>query len=137
MSAKKQKKPNIILSEVDHSRLLVLAEDAPEKAAAVADQLMAELDRAKVVTAAKVPDNVVQMGSKIAFRSSDGSERQVTLVYPGEADIAEGKISILTPIGAALIGLAPEQSISFEVRDGRMQEITVIAVAKPGSDLPA
>lgn len=137
MSGKNLKKPKIIISESDFSRLMGLAEDAPEKSAAVADQLMAELDRAKVVAPGKVPATVVQMGSSVEFESSDGHKRQVTLVYPGEADIAEGKISIMTPIGAALIGLSPAQVISFALRDNREQKITVLAVSKPGEALQA
>ena len=46
------------------------------------------------------------MGSTVIFRSEDGETRRVTLVFPGQADISKGKISILTPVGAALIGLS-------------------------------
>lgn len=132
MSGKTRKKPNIIISEIDHDRLMGLANDAPERAAAVADELMAELDRAKVVAPGKVPAHVVQMGSNVIYKTNDGQQRRVTLVYPGEADIAEGKISIMTPIGAALIGLAPGQSISWVARDGRPHELNVLSVGKPG-----
>lgn len=69
------------------------------------------------------------MGSIVEFRSNDGQERRVTLVYPGEADIAQGKISILTPIGTALIGLAPGQSISWTARDGKQHELNVLSVS--------
>jgi regulator of nucleoside diphosphate kinase len=52
----------------------------------------------------------------------------VTLVFPAEADIAEGKISVLTPVGAALIGLTEGQSIMWTTRDGRDQELTILSV---------
>lgn len=52
-------------------------------------------------------------------------------MFPGEADIAEGKISILTPIGAALIGLKAGQSIDWTARDGRLHRLTVETVAAP------
>jgi regulator of nucleoside diphosphate kinase len=55
----------------------------------------------------------------------------VTLVLPGEADIAERKVSVLTPIGAALIGLAQGASIDWETRDGESRELTVLQVATP------
>lgn len=136
MSGKSRKKPNIVISQLDHDRLMGLAEDAPERVAAVADELIAELERAKIVAVGKVPAHVIQMGSAVEFKTQDGQQRRVTLVYPGEADIAEGKISIMTPIGAALIGLAPGQSIAFAARDGKMQELSVVQVSKPGEALP-
>ncbi|MEL4069639.1 nucleoside diphosphate kinase regulator [Ochrobactrum sp. GPK 3] len=129
MSVKNRKKPNIVVSDVDYERLMGLANSVPEQQEEIADELMAELDRAKVVPAKRLPQNVVHMGSVVEFRSNDGHERRVTLVYPGEADIAQGKISILTPIGTALIGLAPGQSISWTARDGRAHELNVISVS--------
>ena len=71
------------------------------------------------------------MGSKIRFTSDLGENRQVTLVFPGDADIAQGKVSILTPIGAALIGLSKGQSIDWTARDGRVHRLTVAAVEAP------
>jgi regulator of nucleoside diphosphate kinase len=71
------------------------------------------------------------MGSTVEFRSDTGQQRRVTLVYPGEADFAQGRISILTPIGAALIGLSPGQSIAWTSRDGRQHRLTVLSVAQP------
>jgi regulator of nucleoside diphosphate kinase len=129
MSVKNRKKPNIVVSDVDYERLMGLANSVPEQHEEIADELMAELDRAKVVPAKRLPQNVVHMGSVVEFRSNDGHERRVTLVYPGEADIAQGKISILTPIGTELIGLAPGQSISWTARDGRAHELNVVSVS--------
>ncbi|MDH7786421.1 regulator of nucleoside diphosphate kinase [Ochrobactrum sp. 19YEA23] len=129
MSVKNRKKPNIVVSDVDYERLMGLANSVAEQHEEIADELMAELDRAKVVPAKRLPQNVVHMGSVVEFRSNDGHERRVTLVYPGEADIAQGKVSILTPIGTALIGLAPGQSISWTARDGRAHELNVINVS--------
>ncbi|MBC2885443.1 nucleoside diphosphate kinase regulator [Ochrobactrum sp. CM-21-5] len=129
MSGKNRKKPNIVVSEVDYERLVGLANNVTERLEEVADELMAELDRAKVVPQKRLPENVIRMGSRVDFRSNDGHERSVTLVYPGEADIAQGKISILTPIGTALIGLAPGQSMSWTARDGRQHELSVINVS--------
>ncbi|KAB2696454.1 nucleoside diphosphate kinase regulator [Brucella haematophila] len=129
MSVKNRKKPNIVVSDVDYERLMGLANSVSEQHEEIADELMAELDRAKVVPAKRLPQNVVHMGSVVEFRSNDGHERRVTLVYPGEADIAQGKVSILTPIGTALIGLAPGQSISWTARDGRAHELNVISVS--------
>lgn len=136
MSVKNRKKPNIVVSDVDYERLMGLANSVSEQQEEIADELMAELDRAKVVPAKRLPQNVVHMGSVVEFRSNDGHERRVTLVYPGEADIAQGKVSILTPIGTALIGLAPGQSISWTARDGRAHELNVINVSTAEEVVP-
>ncbi|MGK9083234.1 nucleoside diphosphate kinase regulator [Brucella intermedia] len=129
MSGKNRKKPNIVVSEIDYERLMGLATNVSERLEEIAEELMAELDRAKVVPAKRLPQDVIHMGSIVEFRSNDGQERRVTLVYPGEADIAQGKISILTPIGTALIGLAPGQSISWTARDGKQHELNVLSVS--------
>ncbi len=129
MSGKNRKKPNIVVSEIDYERLMGLATNVSERLEEIAEELMVELDRAKVVPAKRLPQNVIHMGSTVEFRSNDGQERRVTLVYPGEADIAQGKISILTPIGTALIGLAPGQSISWSARDGKQHELNVLSVS--------
>ncbi|MFK0683372.1 nucleoside diphosphate kinase regulator [Ochrobactrum sp. BD67] len=129
MSGKNRKKPNIVVSEVDYERLMGLANNVSERLEEIAEELMAELDRAKVVPAKRLPQDMIRMGSTVEFRSKDGQDRRVTLVYPGEADIAQGKISILTPIGTALIGLAPGQSISWTARDGKQHELNVISVS--------
>jgi regulator of nucleoside diphosphate kinase len=71
------------------------------------------------------------MGSTVEFRPDGGQPRRVTLVFPGDADISEGKISILTPVGTALIGLAPGQSIAWTARDGRRHRLTVLKVEQP------
>ena len=61
----------------------------------------------------------------------DGEVKTVTLVYPGKADIAEGKVSILTPVGAALIGLREGQSVAWTSRAGRRLEIEIVSVEAP------
>lgn len=129
MSVKNRKKPKIVVSDIDHERLTILAGNVSEKLEEVAEELLQELDRAKVVPQKKLTADVVHMGSTVEFRSNDGHERKVTLVYPGEADIAQGKISILTPIGTALIGLTPGQSMSWIARDGKAHELSVLSVS--------
>ena len=60
-----------------------------------------------------------------------GKVQTVTLVYPEEADISQGKISILTPIGTALIGLHAGHSITWETRSGELRRLTVLQVREP------
>lgn len=125
--------PNITLSTSDHQRLSLLALSGPGSDPDAADDLLHELDRASIVTDASLPGDVVRMGSLVRFRAGR-DERTALLVYPAEADIASGRISVLTPVGAALIGLRTGQSISFRTRDGRPQMLTVLRVLPPPSD---
>lgn len=123
-----RRKPKIVVSDVDLMRLTSLADAISDHSPDLADQLIGELERAKVVKAEAIPDNVVRMGSTVTYRADDGDERSVTLVFPADADISEGRISILTPIGTALLGLSPNQSIEWIARDGRRHALTVLAV---------
>ena len=69
------------------------------------------------------------MGSRVRYRTAaDGEERDVTLVFPAEADITRSRVSVMTPVGAALIGLRKGQSITWITRDGRKQVLTVTGV---------
>jgi regulator of nucleoside diphosphate kinase len=128
-----RRKPRIVVSDIDFKRLMGLATAAQSRLPEVADVLQAELDRAEIVAMGRVPAGIVQMGSTVEFRSDSGQQRCVTLVFPGEENIAEGRVSILTPIGAALIGLSPDQSITWMTRDGREHELTVMRVEQPAS----
>ena len=127
--------PEIVVSQVDQQRLTVLAMDALNRSPDVATELIAEMERARVVP--DVPPSVVQMGSIVTYKDDDNRERRVQLVFPGQADIGVGKISILTPIGTALIGLSEGQSIVWTARDGKERRLTVIKVENPpeGDDL--
>ncbi|TPK97002.1 MULTISPECIES: nucleoside diphosphate kinase regulator [unclassified Mesorhizobium] len=128
---KKLRKPTITMTRTDHERLLRLADTHATRNPAAADELLAELDRARVVADGRIAVDVVRMGSTVRFVSDLGEDRRVTLVFPGEADIAEGKVSILTPIGAALIGLSAGQSINWTARDGRVHRLTAESVEAP------
>jgi regulator of nucleoside diphosphate kinase len=133
---RKRQKPAIAMTRSDHERLSHLADAFSARNPAVADQLFAELDRARVVADGRLAASVVRMGSTLRFTTDAGEDRTVTLVYPGEADIAEGKVSVLTPIGAALIGLSAGQSIDWTARDGRTHRLTVESVEAPDEASP-
>lgn len=126
--------PDIVLGRDEHQRLLVLALGGTGHSPDDSDYLLYELDRAMIVPAHTVPADVVRMGSRVRYRTGDGAERAVTLVFPKEADIGAARISILTPVGTALIGLRRGQSITYLARDGRRQSLTVLDVASPAGD---
>jgi regulator of nucleoside diphosphate kinase len=123
--------PPIVVSEDTRKSLIGLAAAAERNAPDAAGVLLAEMERAQVVPNETLPVDAVQMGSIAEFRTDTGQQRRVVLVYPGEADIAQGRISILTPIGAALIGMTPGKSITWKARDGRSHRLTVLTVEPP------
>jgi regulator of nucleoside diphosphate kinase len=129
-------KPRIVLTICDSERLSDLAAAAMSRLPEIAAQLTSEIERAEVSTARSVLPNVAQMGSTVAFKLDDGQHKRVTLVFPSEADISRDRISILTPIGIALIGLSEGQSITWVTRDGRERRLTVVAVEQVPDSSP-
>jgi regulator of nucleoside diphosphate kinase len=121
-------KARITLTAVDYERLSQLARAA---ANAMPDQvavLTEELARAEVV-ADGLLEQTVRMGSEVTFRDdSTGKIETMTLVYPGEADIARQRISVMTPVGTALIGLGIGDSITWATRSGEIRLLTVLDV---------
>ena len=123
-----RKVPHIVVSTADCERLTDLATASLERLPEVANELLAEMERAKVVEAKAVPADVVRMGSIVTFEQDDGHTRRMTLVYPAEEDIDEKRLSVMTPIGAALVGLGVGQSISWTARDGHRHQLKVLKV---------
>ena len=119
----------LLVSDADHNRLTGLARASLDRAPETAEELLSEMDRAVITAAASMPANVVRMGSTVTIRG-DGGER-ITLVYPGEADIAENRISVLTPMGTALIGATIGQTVRWSSRGGRELSATIEAVDAP------
>jgi regulator of nucleoside diphosphate kinase len=124
-------RPRITLSDIEHHQLLVLAMTAVGYPPDAGDELVRELDRARVVPENKLPPDVVRMGSWVTYKSDGGEVQSVQLVYPGQADISAEKISVLTPVGTALIGLKAGQSITWLTRTGRKRMLTVESVRPP------
>lgn len=122
-------KPRITVTQSDHERLSDLANAAMDTVPLAAASLADELERAQVLPAGRHPLDIVGMGSEVEFRDdTTGKIQTVTLVYPNEADISQGKISVLTPIGAALIGVHAGHSINWETRAGDLKRLTVLHV---------
>jgi regulator of nucleoside diphosphate kinase len=117
---------NVILTKADYEKLSSLLMSAKPE---IAELLEEELGRASIVSDGELPRDVVSMNSKVSFKDLDtGKELVVTLVYPHDADIDENKISILAPIGAALIGLRVGQVIRWPVPSGKEKRLQVVAV---------
>lgn len=118
----------ILVSAADRGRLSSLARAFLDRAPDVAEDLLAEMDRARVASEAAMPADVVRMGSTVTLQDPEGSTQKVTLVYPAEADIAEKRISVLTPLGTALIGARAGRTVSWRSRDSRVLSATIDAV---------
>ena len=94
------------INELDHKRLMRLIEDALNGVTEQSNSLRSlqvELTRANVVNAEELPRDVVTMRSRVLIMLED-EEKEITLVYPNEANLSTGKISILSPVGTAIIG---------------------------------
>lgn len=122
----------ILLSGSDYDRLIDLLDALPESRAAEFDSLRTELERARVIAADAIPETVVTMNAEVhCVDESSGREHFITLVYPSEADADKGRISVLAPLGSALIGLSVGQSIDWQVKDGRLLRLRVLNVKQP------
>ena len=120
--------PAITIARSEHARLSNLADMLAERDPHAAEQLAVELDRAKVVDDARMAPGIMRMGSIAEFRIDDEPPQTAELVFPKDADISRQRISVLTPVGAALLGLSAGQSIEWTARDGKVRRLSVIAV---------
>ena len=126
-------RPPIIMIDAEADALSDIALRLQDRHPNVGRLLLEEIDRADTRAAADVPDDVVTMGSTVEFQDEKSGERHVVeLVYPKDADIGAGRLSILTPVGAGLIGLRTGQSISWPDRTGKERLLTIARVKRPG-----
>jgi regulator of nucleoside diphosphate kinase len=114
---------SIIITDVDLARLQpVLDQHA-------ADLLHDELLRATVVPQQAVPRDVVTMNSTAVYQDLDtGTRRTVTVVYPRDASAADGRISVLAPIGCALLGMSVGQTLTWRLPNDRLARIRLLDV---------
>lgn len=134
---KRLARPSIVISRSDADRLTRLAEEMEHASPQAANLLLDEIERAKIVPDHKMPQDVVRMHSTVRFLDeAHGQERSVVLVYPQEADIEAGRISVLTPVGAGLLGLRPEQQIAWPDREGHVRSLKVLAVEAETASAP-
>jgi len=124
--------PKIVINGEDLAHIEALAEGAFQRNPTLADRLLDEISRARVVKPARMPPNVVAIGSTVTYRDeTTGAERTVTLTYPEDADISRQRVSLVTPIGVALLGLAEGSSFHWDTRANRRRMLTVISVTPP------
>jgi regulator of nucleoside diphosphate kinase len=123
-------RPNIVVSSLDIERLEALFDALPAAEADKHEGLLDELSRAEIVEPPDMPPDVVTMNSRVRFVLGDTpGELDMTLVYPRDLDGSPDKISILTPVGTALLGLKAGESIQWLRQDGTPFEVKVCEIA--------
>ena len=112
-------KPNIVVSWLDLERLERILDRLPAAQANARDALLSELERAEMVEPWDMPPDVVTMNSTVRLRDlTSGEAVTYTLVYPARADISEDRISVLAPVGTAILGYREGDTIEWSVPSG-------------------
>lgn len=134
-TARAPARPAITVTAADDAMLSRIAAGAVNTMPELAAELTRELDRARILPEGRVSSDHVRIGSEVRYRDeSTGRETSVTLVWPQDADIEKNRISVMTPIGVALIGMAAERSIDWTTRSGDVKRLTVIEVSEPAEE---
>ena len=125
-------RPTIHLLAAESDVIAGLALRAEHRQPLVAAMLLEEIERAELHDTETMPEGHVRLGSTVAFIDERTRQlREVQLVLPGEANISEGRISILTPVGAALYGLAAGHCIDWPDLSGEPRPIRIVRVDQP------
>jgi regulator of nucleoside diphosphate kinase len=120
------KKPELIISSLDADRLYDLMESLPVGSFANKEELESELARATIVEPKDMPSSVVTMNSTVNFIvESSKEEFTLTLVYPKNSDSSGDKISILSPVGSALLGLNQGDEIEWPKPSGGLIKVKI------------
>lgn len=123
---------SIPLTEHDYNRLKGLVSMLERHSSGVSsglDTLEELLEAAEVVRPDRVPRNVATMNSTVRYQDArTGEEGTLTIAYPNEVDLSRGRISVLSPVGAALIGLAEGQEAELPLPHGKTRRIRIVGV---------
>lgn len=122
-------RPAIIINDLDAERLDRLLEQPQYADLPVAQALNAELDRAEMCSPEKMPADVVTMNSRVKFRDlTSGEEHSRTLVYPANLTDSVNQLSVMAPVGAALLGLRVGDTIDWSLPNGNQTHLKVLAL---------
>jgi len=120
-------RPAIIINELDAERLDSLLEKPEYAKSPVADMLNTELDRAEMCSPEMIPADVVSMNSRVKFRDLTSQEEFVrTLVYPANLTDSDTQLSVMAPVGAALLGLRVGDTINWQLPNGNKTHLQVL-----------
>jgi regulator of nucleoside diphosphate kinase len=130
-------RPPLHMLAAESDMIASLALQTEHRNPLIAAMLLEEIERAELHDVDTLPDTAVTIGSEVEFVDEKSCQlRKVELVLPAAANIAEGRISILTPMGAALYGLTAGQSIDWPDLDGHSRRIRILRVRQPSLDEP-
>ncbi|MGO1395669.1 MAG: nucleoside diphosphate kinase regulator [Halomonas sp.] len=122
-------RPAIIINRLDAERLQRLIDNASDKDMAVAELLEEELSRGEIRDPEDIPDDIVSMNSQICFTDlARGSKMIRTLVYPHSLESVPDGISVMAPIGAALIGLRIGDTIEWPLPNNTEARLRIDAI---------
>ncbi|MBB3228249.1 regulator of nucleoside diphosphate kinase [Luteibacter sp. Sphag1AF] len=122
------KQPALIISDLDYGRIDALLENMSAADAARHDRLRQEIERATLVPTEDMPADVVTMNSTVTFEEvATGEKHTRTLVYP-RTDGRPDHLSILTPVGSALLGLQVGGHIHWPTPDGTVRDLRVLQI---------
>ena len=125
-------RPPITLLDSEADILSNLALAATERSSLAADLLLQELDRATAASLSELPPDVVTMMSHVSFvDEATGDRHSVQLVYPKDADMTDNRLSVLTPVGAGLIGMRQGDAIDWPNRVGTVRRLRIVEVVQP------
>ena len=119
-------RPPIVIASADHERLVALAVSMQDREPGAA-ALLEELARASIVGEPEA-GSAAGFNNRVDFDFDGSVYRDVQLVYPRDADFAKGRLSVLSSVGAMLIGLSKGQTIQWSAADGRDHQLTVLSV---------
>jgi regulator of nucleoside diphosphate kinase len=120
----------IVISSLDLQRIEELLELPAYSDSADAASLRAELARANILEPGEMPDDIVTMNSRATVvDETDGETREISLVYPRDADGAANRISVLAPVGSAMLGLRVGQAIDWKIPGGRALRLRVTGIS--------
>jgi regulator of nucleoside diphosphate kinase len=124
--------PPIHLIDTEYDVIADLALGIERHSPALSKMLLEEIDRAEIHSRETMPSQTVRIGSEVeVLDAKTGTTRHLRLVLPIDADLEAGRVSILTPIGAGLIGLRKGQSINWPYPDGSSRILRILKVTHP------
>lgn len=120
-------KPNLTISELDAERLDMLLEQPAFAGTPIAQALNEELDRAEILPSVDIPSDVVTMNSRVRFRDLTANEEHTrTLVYPVNMKDSSEQLSVMAPLGAALLGMHVGNTIDWKLPNGAQARVEVL-----------
>ncbi|SDN64067.1 regulator of nucleoside diphosphate kinase [Lutimaribacter pacificus] len=126
-----------VIAEAQLATLEDLATGFARRSPDLSDRLLSRLARARIAPPRKMPADVVTLGVPATCLDEEtGETRVLTLVPPAQADIASGAISVMTPIGVAMIGLPVGAQVRWQTRDGASRSLLLLGIGETAGVLP-